>query len=84
MSTRKRRDGHSAGLGGIDQRRRAFIRKLAAGTAFAVPMVASFSTDGLTFNKAQAGFSSNMTNQGGFLSNAIRFFLSFFKGGKPM
>lgn len=35
-------------------RRRDFIRKLAAGTAFAAPLVASFSTSGLRFNAAEA------------------------------
>jgi hypothetical protein len=84
MDTRKRRDD-SAGLEKIDQRRRGFIQKLAAGTAFAVPMVASFSTDGLSFNQAEAQvFNSNSTNRGGFLSKIIRFFLSFFKFGRPV
>jgi hypothetical protein len=34
--------------------RRDFIRKLAAGTAFVAPLVASFSTKGLRFNEAEA------------------------------
>lgn len=35
-------------------RRRDFIRRLAAGTAFVAPLVASFSTTGLHFNEAEA------------------------------
>ena len=43
-------------------RRREFIRKLAAGTAFVAPLVASFSTTGLRFNEAEAQpRSGNMT-----------------------
>ncbi len=40
--------------GGGTDRRRDFIRKLAAGTAFVAPLVASFSTKGLRFNEAEA------------------------------
>lgn len=60
----------------IDPARRAFIRKLAVGTAFAVPLVASFSTGGLSLNSAQAGgLNSNMDEgeHGGLLSVIIRF-----------
>lgn len=32
----------------VDESRRAFIRKIAIGTAFVIPMVVSFSTDGLS------------------------------------
>lgn len=37
-----------------DPSRRDLIRKIAAGTAFVAPLVASFSTAGLTFNAAEA------------------------------
>jgi hypothetical protein len=61
----------------IDEGRRTFIRRVAAGTAFAVPMVASFSTDGLHFNTAAAtGFGSNQTS--GFFGRLISFLARLF------
>jgi len=43
----------------VDEGRRAYLRKLAAGAAFVVPLVASFSTEGLRFNTAEAGYGGN-------------------------
>ena len=36
----------------VDEGRRGFIRKIAVGTAFAAPVVASFDMTGLTFGTA--------------------------------
>jgi hypothetical protein len=48
----------------IDPEKRAFLKALIAGTAFAVPTVASFSMDGLSLYEANAQ-TSNLTSQGG-------------------
>jgi len=37
-------------LEGVDEKRRAFIKKVVIGTAFAVPVINSFSMDGLKIN----------------------------------
>jgi len=57
MSSQDRRE---RALARVNPEKREFIRKLALGTAFAVPAVASFSMDGLTLNKANA-VTSNST-----------------------
>lgn len=44
-------------LDGIDESRREFISKLVVGTAFATPLIASFSMDGALIGEAQAGVS---------------------------
>jgi hypothetical protein len=41
-------------LGGIEPSRRTFIKRLAVGTAFATPIVSSFSMSGLSANTAAA------------------------------
>ena len=46
----------------IDPEKRAFLKKLIAGTAFVVPTVASFSMDGLSLYEANAQ-ASNITIQ---------------------
>jgi hypothetical protein len=46
-------------LANVGETRRTFIRTVAAGTAFVVPLVASFSTNGLRFNEAAAGSNQN-------------------------
>jgi hypothetical protein len=70
-------NGNSA-LEKIDEGRRAYLRKLAAGTAFVVPMVASFSTDGLRFNKAEAGtLGSNLSS--GPLGSLIKAIINWFQ-----
>ena len=43
----------------VDPDKRDFIRKVATGTAFAVPAIASFSMDGLTLNRANAETSNS-------------------------
>jgi hypothetical protein len=48
-------------LSRVNVDRRGFVRKVVAGTAFAVPVVSSFSMDGLTTSAAAAGFSGNIT-----------------------
>jgi hypothetical protein len=56
----------------VDEGRREFIKKVVGGMAFAVPLMASFSMDGLT-PAAEAngpvGFCSNQTQFPDFLSN---------------
>jgi hypothetical protein len=47
-------------LARIEPGRREFIRKVIAGTAFAVPLMASFSMEGLALDPAEA-FSANQT-----------------------
>lgn len=42
----------------IDKAKRSSIRKMVLGTAFAVPLVTSFSMDGLSVNQANA-YASN-------------------------
>ena len=42
----------------IDKERRKFAKALAAGAAFGVPFMASFSMDGLEFSAAEAGHRS--------------------------
>jgi hypothetical protein len=49
-------------LASVDAAKRETLRKLILGAAFAVPVVASFSIDGLTVSKALA--SSNMYYSG--------------------
>jgi hypothetical protein len=46
----------------VDPEKRDFLKKVIVGTAFVVPIVASFSMEGLSPNEAFAqGFSSNIT-----------------------
>jgi hypothetical protein len=64
-------------LAKVDEGRRAYLQKLAAGTAFVVPLVASFSTDGVRFNTAEAGiFGGN--ESGGLFAKIIQFLLKLF------
>src|SRR5258708_9595217 len=42
-------------LAGVDDAKRATLRRLLTGTAFAAPIVASFAMGGLTISEAQAG-----------------------------
>lgn len=49
-------------LDSVDERKRSALRKMILGTAFAVPMVASFSMDGLV-GKANAQVNGYVTNQ---------------------
>jgi hypothetical protein len=72
MENGKRQDRDN-GLGKVDHTRRAYLRKMAAGAAFAVPLVASFSTDGLHFNSAEALVGGNQTDGGGLLARLLRF-----------
>jgi hypothetical protein len=46
----------------VDEKRRSYLRKLAAGVAFVVPMVASFSTSGIKMNTAEAHFGGNQSD----------------------
>lgn len=75
MQTGKRRDGSA--LEKVDESRRSALRKIAAATAFVTPMVASFSTDGLRFNTAEAGIGSNQSNDGP-IAKIIQFLLNLF------
>jgi len=78
MGTQKS-DGPPA-LEKLDEGRRRFIKKVAAGSAFAIPMIASFSTDGLSFNKAEAaiGFPNQRL---GLLERILRLLGSIFRIG---
>ena len=70
--------------------RRGFVKSLTIGTAFAIPMIASYSMDGLRLNVANAGFGSDTVNQGGgglfgFIRHLIHKILWIFHGGsKPI
>jgi hypothetical protein len=55
-------DRKTKALEQVDPEKRDFIRKVATGTAFAVPAVASFSMDGLTLNRANAATSNSTFN----------------------
>lgn len=48
-------------LNSVDETRRDFLRKVIVGTAFATPLMASFSMDGLSINAAEASFTGNLT-----------------------
>jgi hypothetical protein len=45
----------------VDPDRRAFVKRVAAVTAFAVPMIASYDLQSLSPSVAHAAFSSNLT-----------------------
>jgi hypothetical protein len=47
-------------LSGVDEGRRATLRRLITGTVFVAPIVASFAMDGLAISKAEAQ-ASNQT-----------------------
>lgn len=54
-------DKDDAVLDKVDPSKRAFVGKIVKGTAFAAPIVASFSLDGLTIGDAKAQIFSNIT-----------------------
>lgn len=56
-------------LNSVDESRRDFLRKVIVGTAFAAPLMASFSMDGLLINAAEASCASNMFTSNMFCSN---------------
>ena len=76
MENGKRQDGSA--LENVAESRRGALRKIAAATAFVTPMVASFSTDGLRFNTAEAGIGSNQPQKGGLLEKIVKFFVKLF------
>jgi hypothetical protein len=45
----------------VDPGKRDFVRKVIKGTAFAVPVVASFSMDGLTIGGIRPAYASNQS-----------------------
>jgi len=47
-------------LSSVDESRREFLKKVIGGTVFAVPLMASFSMDGLSLDAAEATHISNM------------------------
>lgn len=47
-------------LNSVDESRREFLKKVIGGTVFAVPLMASFSMDGLSLDAAEATHISNM------------------------
>ena len=49
-------------LAKVDPDRRNFVRKVIVGTAFAAPVVSSFSMDGLSIKVGRSAFATNMTN----------------------
>jgi len=58
-------------LSSVDESRREFLKKVIGGTVFAVPLMVSFSMDGLSLDEAEAVHISNQTNNAGapFCSN---------------
>lgn len=56
-------DGADRALASIDAAKRETLRKLILGAAFVVPVVASFSVDGLV-SSANAAFCSNLVYSG--------------------
>jgi hypothetical protein len=62
--SKKKVDADNDLLAKVGETRRTFIRTVAAGTAFVVPLVASFSTNGLRFNEAAAGGNQPQNAQG--------------------
>ena len=52
-------------LGGVDPDRRAFLKRVAIGSAFAVPVVASFSMSGVQAVYAQSTTASGAVSAGG-------------------
>jgi hypothetical protein len=54
-------NGSEDGLvGRVDEEKRSSLRKLIVGTAYAVPVVATFSLNGLAINEAHAYFSNQI------------------------
>ena len=51
-------------LNSVDESRRDFLRKVIVGTAFAAPLMASFSMDGLVINAVEASCVTNMPEPG--------------------
>jgi len=45
----------------VDAKRRGFVKKVIVGTAFAAPVVSSFSMDGLSIKVGRSAFAGNMT-----------------------
>lgn len=76
METGRHRDGSA--LDKVPESRRSALRKIAAATAFVTPMVASFSTDGLRFNTAEAGIGSNQPKEGGLIAKIVKFIVKLF------
>ncbi len=56
--------GADRALAAVDEAKRETLRKLIIGAAFVVPVVASFSVDGLVSSAHATGFCSNMTYSG--------------------
>jgi hypothetical protein len=46
----------------VDPDRRGFVRKVIVGTAFAAPVISSFSMDGLSIKVGRSAFAGNVTN----------------------
>jgi hypothetical protein len=55
----------------VDDSRRDFLKRVVGGTAFAVPLMASFSMDGLAVDRAQAGPASVICGNMSLVSNMI-------------
>ena len=58
-------------LKSVDESRRDFLRKVIGGTVFAVPLMASFSMEGLSLGSADASLVSNIIISNTFFSNAL-------------
>lgn len=61
MSESSKKDLDSA-LDGVNENRRAFLRKIVVTTAFTAPIVASFAVDGMMISSASAQFIGNSSN----------------------
>lgn len=62
MSDSSKKDLDSA-LDGVNENRRAFLRKIVVTTAFTAPIVASFAVDGMMISSAAAAsLCANLSN----------------------
>lgn len=61
MSESSKKDLDSA-LDGVNENRRAFLRKIVVTTAFTAPIVASFAVDGMMISSASAQHIGNSSN----------------------
>lgn len=60
MDSENRQQQLDASLESIDQSKRETLKRLAFGSVYAVPVVASFAIDGLTISPALAGLGNSI------------------------
>jgi len=54
-------DANETILEKVDAKRRGFVKKVIVGTAFAAPVVSSFSMDGLSIKIGRSAFAGNVS-----------------------